>query len=365
MSRSSLTVLKPPIAAAGKFEPVTNFTPNPGGLLGIVYLPFGQPSHMPLVVVLHGCTQNGADYAASAGWIELADRHGFAVLIPQQQRCNNFNLCFNWFERGDNQRGKGEAASIMAMIEDVIGCYNPDQGRIFITGLSAGAAMAGTMLACYPEVFAGGGLMSGLAHGVANSMPSAFQQMRRGPGVSGVALGANVTDASGHAGPWPRVSIWHGMADRTVNAANGEASVAQWLSVHGLSDQAPENVQAGHINRKTWHDSAGNAQVEYISVAQMGHGIPVDPSASDGVGRTAPYVLDCGIASSSHLICFWEIDRVYGKPSVKRTQGGSHYSAYKPTRSDEEKKPRSPLGQYDGGVGKIISDALRAAGLMR
>ena len=98
-------------AAPKELTKLPDFKPNPGNLAGQVYLPDAMVTGAPLVIVLHGCTQNGADYADAAGWFALADRHGFAVLIPQQQRANNSNLCFNWFEPGDTRRGQGESKS--------------------------------------------------------------------------------------------------------------------------------------------------------------------------------------------------------------------------------------------------------------
>ncbi|TIL83807.1 MAG: PHB depolymerase family esterase, partial [Mesorhizobium sp.] len=114
------------------------------------------PEAAPLVVVLHGCTQTAAGYDDGSGWSQLADQEGFTLLFPEQQRANNPNLCFNWFVPGDTKRNGGEALSIRQMIGAVVVEYGLDRKRIFITGLSAGGAMTSVMLACYPEVFAGG-----------------------------------------------------------------------------------------------------------------------------------------------------------------------------------------------------------------
>ena len=101
--------------------------------------------------MLHGCTQTAADYDQGSGWSQLADRHGFVLLYPEQNRANNANLCFNWFEPGDIARGKGEALSIRQMIGAVAVAHGMDRDRVFVTGLSAGGAMASVMLATYPE----------------------------------------------------------------------------------------------------------------------------------------------------------------------------------------------------------------------
>jgi poly(hydroxyalkanoate) depolymerase family esterase len=127
---------------------------------------------------MHGCTQTAAGYDMGAGWSEMADRHGFALLFPEQQRQNNPNLCFNWFSPQDNRRGSGEALSIRQMIAAVAGAHPIDPARIFVTGLSAGGAMASVMLATYPEVFAGGAIIAGLPYGCASTIPQAFDRMR-------------------------------------------------------------------------------------------------------------------------------------------------------------------------------------------
>lgn len=336
------------VAAPKELADLPDFQPNPGGLAGQVYLPDGMVAGAPLVIVLHGCTQNAADYADAAGWFALADRHGFAVLLPQQQRTNNFNLCFNWFEPGDTQRGQGEAASIKAMTDSVIARHAIDSERVFVTGLSAGAAMAGAMLATYPEFFAGGGLIAGMPHGTATSVVMAVQQMRSATRESAGQLGKRIYTASNHQGRWPKISIWHGSSDHVVASDNGKATLAQWLVVHDLADVTPANEKNTRFHRRIWRDAAGIAQVEHIEMRGMGHGTPIDTRATDAVGKSAPYVLDVGVASSTHLIEYWGIsDKV--ALSLPQTVTKSARFA-----------PRSEFG-----VEKIINDALRSAGLLK
>ena len=108
MSDPRPAISRRPSMPVGRIEPVTGVVPNPGMLASSMYLPATGQSKMPLATVLHGCTQNGSDYAAAACWIELADRRGLLLLLPQQQQSNNFNLCFNWFERGDYATRSGQ-----------------------------------------------------------------------------------------------------------------------------------------------------------------------------------------------------------------------------------------------------------------
>jgi poly(hydroxyalkanoate) depolymerase family esterase len=338
---------------------------NPGRLSGQLYRSDSFASGSPLVVVMHGCTQNGVAYADAAGWLALADRHGFAVLMPQQQRGNNPNLCFNWFEPGDIVRGQGEVASIKAMIDWTLVNHCVDPSRVFITGLSAGAAMAGAMLAIYPEVFAGGGLIAGLPYGSATSVQSALQQMRAPSRETGLQLAARVTATSDHEGDWPNISVWHGDADRTVAAANGLATTEQWLAVHGLQHVTPVSFDRPNYRRKTWSDAQGRALVDYVTVPQMGHGTPIDTRAPDSVGASAPYVLDVGVASSLHLLDFWRIAPA-ADIDGERTSTGAKPVAARPQVLEPMQVPSMPaMFRAESGVEKIINDALRAAGLLK
>jgi poly(hydroxyalkanoate) depolymerase family esterase len=157
-------------AVLDRLQPVSDFGSNPGNLRMFTYSPSQYAPSPVLVVVLHGCTQTAAGYDYGAGWSTLADRYGFALLLPEQQPSNNSNGCFNWFLPGDTRRGGGEALSIRQMIETIVIDKKIDRRRVFITGLSAGGAMTSVMLACYPEVFAAGAIIAGLPYGAAGNV---------------------------------------------------------------------------------------------------------------------------------------------------------------------------------------------------
>jgi poly(hydroxyalkanoate) depolymerase family esterase len=205
-----------------------------------------------LVVVLHGCTQSAAGYDHGAGWSTLADRHGFVAVFPEQQRANNPNLCFNWFQPGDTERGKGEALSIRQMVARAVADHGVDPRRVFVTGLSAGGAMASAMLATYPDVFAGGAIVAGLPFGAAGNVQEAFQAMFESPSRPAREWGDLVRAASSHGGPWPRISIWHGSADATVKAANADETVKQWADVHGLPARPTASEIVDGYPRSVW-----------------------------------------------------------------------------------------------------------------
>ncbi|MDQ3578733.1 MAG: PHB depolymerase family esterase, partial [Actinomycetota bacterium] len=149
-------------AQAATVQEVTGFGSNPGNLQMFRYVPDELPFGRPLVVAMHGCTQNATGYGGTSGWTELADRHRFSVVLPQQRSSNNANSCFNWFEAGDIARGSGEALSIKQMIDRM----KADLGTTssYVSGLSAGAAMSAVMLATYPDVFSGGGIVAGIPY---------------------------------------------------------------------------------------------------------------------------------------------------------------------------------------------------------
>ena len=249
---------------------MTAFGSNPGALRARVYVPAKLPEAAALVVVLHGCTQSATGYDHGSGWSQLAEQEGFAVLFPEQQRANNANLCFNWFVPGDIRRDSGEALSIRQMVEALVLAHKIDRKRIFVTGLSAGGAMTSVMLATYPDVFAGGAIIAGLAYGSATTIPEAFDRMRGHGGPSQRELPRLVRAASSHKGPWPTISIWQGTADNTVVPSNADAILMQWQGVHAI-DASPTRTETvdGHM-RQVWCDTSGRELIEKFSIVRHG-----------------------------------------------------------------------------------------------
>ena len=356
-----------------RLHTLARFGTNPGALAAKSYVPDGMEKGAPLVVVLHGCTQTAAGYDHHSGWSQLADEAGFALLFPEQQRANNPNLCFNWFLPGDARRGSGEALSIREMIETMVATHDLDQNRIFITGLSAGGAMASAMLASYPEVFAGGAIIAGLPYGSATTIPEAFDRMRGHGGPSEGDLQRLVQDASTHEGPWPRISIWHGSADPTVAPSNAEALAAQWRGVHELEKRPTRSEASGRHTRHVWHDAEGLAAMEVNIIAGMAHGTPL---GGDGLGAPGPFMLDVGISSTRETARIWGIaDADKLEPAPLRPDAPAKGERPSPrTPAAERAKadastPRPPFfpdsAANSPGVKKIIEDALKAAGLMR
>lgn len=354
---------EPAADAPGRLASLADFGSNPGALLARTHIPDDLPAGAPLVVVLHGCTQTAAGYNRGAGWSALADRAGFALLFPEQRRTNNANLCFNWFEPGDTQRGRGEALSISQMIEAVVARHGLDRGRVFVTGLSAGGAMAGVMLATYPELFAGGAIIAGLPYGCAATIPEAFDRMRAHGLPNELRLQALLRGASQHDGPWPRLSIWHGGADRTVHPANAAAIVGQWRGVHAMPAEPSASEQVDGHSRRIWRNDEGRELIEEYRIAGMGHGTPIA-----GDGQAGPFMLAAGISSTQRIARFWGVAPGEAEATAPRLavaaavpERPNPTASAGATRARGEPSHESPMG----GVRKIIEDALRSAGLMR
>ena len=250
--------------AGAHLDEVRAFGTNPGNLRMFRYLPSKLAANPALLVVLHGCTQTAAGYDLGAGWSTLADRYGFVLLMPEQQRSNNPNGCFNWFQPGDIERGRGEALSIRQMIEKMITDTDVDRRRVFVTGLSAGGAMTSVMLAAYPDVFAGGAIVAGLPYGAATNVQQAFETMFQCPPRPARAWGDLVRGASPHKGPWPRVSVWHGGADATVIPSNAREIVKQWTDVHGLPVAPTAQAIVDGYPRQVWVNADGDELIEVL-----------------------------------------------------------------------------------------------------
>ncbi|KQY16810.1 hypothetical protein ASE23_23185 [Rhizobium sp. Root73] len=330
-----------------------SFGSNPGALEAKIHVPKGIMPRAPLVVVLHGCTQTASVYDHGSGWSRLADDYGFAVLFPQQTRSNNTNTCFNWFVPGDIRRDQGEAFSIRQMIGTVTSRYDIDRSRIFITGLSAGGAMANVMLATHPELFAGGAIIAGLPYGIATTVPEAFDRMR-GHGLPGPdSLQMLLRSASQHDGPWPTISVWQGTKDQTVVPANASAIIEQWHGVHEL-EQPPATERLDRHQRIVWRGADGREALELYQLGGMGHGTPID--VTSGYGRAAPYMLDVGISSTQHIARSWGLIASFEK-RVNLDPGKSHEppaNTFQPPFSLEKGTE----------IQQTIEKALRAAGLM-
>ncbi len=363
----------------------TGFGSNPGRIRMFSFAPGKLQRPPALVVVLHGCGQTAAGYDLGAGWSTLAKRYGFALLMPEQQPSNNANGCFNWFNPEDTARGKGEACSIRQMIARMVGDLKIDEKRIFVTGLSAGGAMTSVMLATYPEVFAGGAVIAGLPFGVASNVREALNGMFQSPSRPASELGDLVRNASKHKGNWPKLSVWHGSADRTVNPANANEIVKQWLDVHQLPPAPMSEGTVDGYPRQVWWNAEGETVIESYTITDMAHGTPLGTVDNDErYGAQGAFLIEAGISSSYHIAKFFGLtewirqskapSKEVAKEAAKTIPVVSPPVAPVPDltkvlwplttlnrRPDPPRKPRRRAID----VGSVITRALTAAGLMK
>ena len=243
-----------------------------------IYVPPGAGGRqLPLVVMLHGCTQDPDDFAAGTGMNERALERGFLVLYPAQSQDANPQRCWNWFKHNHQQRGSGEPALIADMTRSVIGQHGIDARRVYIAGLSAGGAMAAIVAAAYPEIFAAVGVHSGLPRGAASNVSEALMLMNSGVvGPSLPVQGGRVR--RGQTAPLPPQKpvptiVFHGDEDRTVHPRNGEQVIAASHAFAAGSARVDHGVSSHgrRYTRSTHHGEQGNALAEHWLVHGAGH----------------------------------------------------------------------------------------------
>lgn len=356
-------------------QEVAEFGSNPGDLRMFEYVPANVLPKPALVVVLHGCTQTAAGYDVGSGWSALAENYGFALLMPEQKSANNGNTCFNWFSPEDTARDGGEALSIRQMIEHMAHEHHVDRDHIYVTGLSAGGAMTSVMLATYPDVFAAGAVIAGLPYGIANTLQEALTGMYRSPARDARDLGDLVRNASRHTGPWPKVSVWHGSADRTVTPANAGEIVKQWLDVHGLQPAPMAAADVDGYPREVWWDADGETLVESYTITGMAHGTPLAIAGQEEpYGAAGKFLLEAGIASSWHIAQFFGLTKQLAPrktviASKAAVPADAIVTASVPkkvgSRDDGQFSPRPAGGRRVLDINAVITRALTAAGLMK
>lgn len=279
-----------PVPAGAEFT-VRNFACAAGARDYKLYVPSqGRARALPLILMLHGCTQNPDDFAIGTGMNRLAEDHGFVVAYPRQSPSANQSACWNWFNVNDQSRDFGEPSILAGLTHAIMADLRIDVDRVFVAGLSAGGAMAAILGVTYPDLYGAVGIHSGLAYKSANDLISAFAAMS-GPPKAGVAKKpeAGVTVASGRV----RTIVFHGAADHTVHPANAERIVAH---ARGGITNAVEETRRGHsaggraYKTTVIKDARGTPRVEQWSIEGMGHawsGGHPDGSYTDPLGPDA------------------------------------------------------------------------------
>jgi len=260
-----------------------------------LFVPGGREGEsLPLIVMLHGCTQSPDDFAAGTRMNEAAEARGCVILYPGQTSAANPSKCWNWFKSSEQRRDQGEPAVIAGMTREVMRRHGIDEGRVYVAGFSAGAAAAAVMGALYPDLYAAIGVHSGLACGAASDMPSAFAAMQ-GAGARRPAK------ASGSGRAVVPTIVFHGDRDTTVHPSNGEAVIAE-AAPAGLSSRVEEGrTPGGHAwKRVVQSDGEGRVVLEQWTIHGAGHawsggskaGTYTDPRGPDATAAMLRFFLE-------------------------------------------------------------------------
>ncbi|MCE9684385.1 extracellular catalytic domain type 1 short-chain-length polyhydroxyalkanoate depolymerase [Halomonas alkalisoli] len=285
------------------------FTNQAGSRDYKLYLPSGYHGQaLPLVVMLHGCTQNPDDFAAGTNMNRLAEEQRFCVLYPAQPMTANSNKCWNWFKAEDQQREGGEPAILADMTRQVIDTYGLDASRVYVAGLSAGGAMATTLAMTYPDLYAAVGVHSGLPHGVAQSLPDALGAMQGG---TGPMANTSSTRVSASVSRVPAI-VFHGDRDTTVHPCNADRVAAQYAasraageSASGREGSAGKTVERGRVphgyayTQTSHQDADGRSCLEQWVIHGAGHawsggdarGTYTDPKGPDAAKEMLRFFL--------------------------------------------------------------------------
>jgi poly(hydroxyalkanoate) depolymerase family esterase len=276
-----------------------HFACGAGSIHYKLFIPAGLSGPAPLVVMLHGCTQSPDDFACGTRMNTLAQEHGYVIAYPAQTQKRNPSKCWNWFRTHDQQRGRGEPAIIAALTRHLVQTHRLDERRVYAAGLSAGGAMASVLASTYPDVYAAIGVHSGLPHGVARDLPSAFAAMKQQPGMPGNAV------PPAQMSPVP-VIVFHGDRDPTVDPRNASAVIAQCTGgVNGsASDDLRTSTERGSVpggrayTRTIYKNREGSIAAEQWVVHGGGHAwFGGDPAGS--------YADPAGPDASQHMLRFF------------------------------------------------------------
>lgn len=280
-----------------------------------LYIPSGYAGQaVPLVVMLHGCTQDPDDFAAGTRMNALAEEQTFLVAYPAQSKSANMSKCWNWFKEADQRRELGEPSILAGITREVTEEYGLAGGRVYVAGMSAGGAMAAIMGATYPDLYAAVGVHSGLAPGSARDLPSALSAMQGGQGRG--ALPRRDTSATRTMRSVPLI-VFHGDCDTTVHPQNAEHLLANYGSAPETSastaskqDEARESASSAKVRqgqvpggyaytRTTYEDADGHALTERWIVHGLGH-------AWSGGGRSGSYTDPNGPDASAEMLRFFD-----------------------------------------------------------
>jgi feruloyl esterase len=284
---------------------IENFGNNPGNLKMFIHTNSKKDtSKLPLVIVLHGCGQNAKDVSELTGWNKLADLNNFVVLYPQQKLLNNPNLCFNWFYNHDIEKNQGEGESIFQMISYAKKHYSVDSNRIYITGLSAGAAMSVVLTATHPELFKAGAIFAGGAYKMATNPMDGIKAMLGKKYIPKEKLVEEVKKQNPKfKGQYPALIVYQGLNDPIVNYKSASLLINQWTGIN-KSDTIPDKTERSFmgikdITRTEYSDTMGRTTVIFYEVNDLGHRLMIKPGKKENEGgQTGMFGVNKGFHST-------------------------------------------------------------------
>ena len=288
-------------AKQAQFSPLSQFGDNPGELTASYFKP--SDSAKTLVVLLHGCVQDAKVLAKQSGFLAQAQAHNFVLLLPQQSKTNNIKQCFNWFSAPDTDRDKGETLSLKNMIASTKKTLGAD--KVYIAGLSAGGAMASSMLVNYPEQFNGGAVIAGLPYPCADSLIKAISCMRTGPSQSADELATLARKTSPNTSQWPPLYVITGGSDNVVNADNSAKLAQQWAQLSSLSSLSMSKQKNADVMQWVGHNK--KAHIKLVTIADMDHGLSVNPDVEGG-GVVAPFLPKAQLSAAKDIVDFWQLN---------------------------------------------------------
>jgi poly(hydroxyalkanoate) depolymerase family esterase len=299
-----------------------------------VYTPstYLRGTAVPLLVLLHGCTQKAVDFATGTGMNQLAEQYGFIALYPQQKRTSNQTLCWNWYKSSHQFRDRGEPALIAHMVQAI--CENTsqwtiDSNRVYVAGASAGAAMAVILGATFPDIFAAIGVHSGVEYQAVTNIIAGLRLLLRG-GPDPVKQGQKAFEAMGNHKRMVPTIVFQGTRDRIVPPINGDQVVQQWIQTNHLASQGlyvadfhnPTTTTSGQVPEglaytvSTWQDHTGKEVQHYWKIEGLAH-------AWSGGNPAVSYTDPRGPNASEVMYQFF----------MKHTMGGASSYEVSPSRS--------------------------------
>jgi poly(hydroxyalkanoate) depolymerase family esterase len=269
---------------------INSFGTNPGNLKMFVHTNETKDTNkVPLVIVLHGCSESAKGVSELTGWNKLADINNFIVVYPQQKIANNPNLCFNWFLKQDIDKGSGECESIYEMISYAKKNYKIDTNNIYITGLSAGAAMSVVMASTHPQTFKMAAIFAGGAYKVNEDATESLKAMKGRVNISQDELIKRVRlQNPSYKGSYPALIVYQGLKDPIVHRRSSKYIIQQWTGLNNC-DTIPTKVEFNYlgvedIKRSEFTNKTGKVVLTFYEINNMGHRLLIKPGNKEDEG---------------------------------------------------------------------------------